>query len=126
MVWAYLSFMQYLIIWSGDLPEEVTWVASRTRGGWQVLAVALVTFQFALPFSLLLFRTIKTRRRSIIPICALILGLRFIEQYWLVAPAFSPGHLHLNPWLLPTFLTLGAVWYFLFSSYRHMEGSFRV
>ena len=56
MLWAYFDFSQFLIIWSGNLPEEITWYLARTRGGWQWVALALVLFHFALPFVLLLSR----------------------------------------------------------------------
>src|SRR4029434_9326626 len=54
MVWAYLNFSQFLIIWSGNLPEEIPWYLERFRGGWGVVAMALVLGHFALPFLLLL------------------------------------------------------------------------
>ena len=59
MLWAYFSFSQYLIIWSGNLPEEITWysTACTTAGG--SLASALVVFHFAVPFVLLLSRAVK-------------------------------------------------------------------
>jgi len=54
MVWAYFSFSQFLIIWAGNLPEEIPWYLDRLRGGWQYVALALVIGHFALPFALLL------------------------------------------------------------------------
>src|SRR4051812_39758288 len=54
MLWAYLSFSQFMIIWSENLPEETSWYMRRLRGGWQYLALLLILFQFALPFLLLL------------------------------------------------------------------------
>ena len=54
MLWAYLNFSQFLIIWSGNLPEEIPWYIERMRGGWGVIAIALVVGHFALPFLLLL------------------------------------------------------------------------
>ena len=56
MLWAYLSFSQFLIIWSGNLPEEIPWYVERIRGGWGVIALLLVFGHFALPFMLLLSR----------------------------------------------------------------------
>ena len=58
MVWAYFSFSQFLIIWAGNLPEEIPWYLARLRGGWQYMALALVLCHFALPFALLLSRDI--------------------------------------------------------------------
>jgi hypothetical protein len=65
MLWAYLSFSQYIIIWSGNLPEEIPWYLRRSRGGWQWIAVALALFHFAIPFFLLLVRRYKRRRQVI-------------------------------------------------------------
>ena len=50
MLWAYLNFSQFLIIWSGNLPEEIPWYIERMHGGWGVVAVALVVGHFFLPF----------------------------------------------------------------------------
>ena len=61
MLWTYMSFSQYLIIWSGNLVEEIPWYLRRTRGGWQWLAAIIIAFQFALPFFILLFRAAKRR-----------------------------------------------------------------
>ena len=63
MLWAYMSFCQYLIIWSGNLPEEIPWYLRRTRGGWQWVALALILFHFFLPFFVLLFRENKRQSR---------------------------------------------------------------
>src|SRR5581483_2352480 len=65
ILWAYVSFSQFLIIWSGNLTDEIGWYLHRLRGGWQWLAVALVVFHFAVPFLLLLSRDLKERVRSL-------------------------------------------------------------
>ena len=62
MLWAYMSFSQFLIIWSGNLTEEIPWYLRRTRGGWQWVALALIVFHFFLPFFVLLFR--ENKRQS--------------------------------------------------------------
>ena len=59
MVWAYFSFSQLLIIWAGNLPEEIPWYLERLSGGWQYVGLALVLGHFALPFALLLSRDLK-------------------------------------------------------------------
>jgi len=91
MVWAYFSFSQWLIIWSGNLPEEISWYLDRIRGGWQVVAVALVLLQFALPFLLLLSRDLKRDARKLVPVALLVLVMRYVDIYWLVAPNPFPG-----------------------------------
>ena len=66
MLWAYMSFAQYLIIWAGNLPEEIPWYLRRTRGGWQWVALGLALFHFFLPFFVLLFRETKRQSRLLV------------------------------------------------------------
>jgi Ni/Fe-hydrogenase subunit HybB-like protein len=89
MLWAYLSFSQFLIIWSENLPEETTWYFNRTRGGWQWIAVALIIFEFAVPFLLLLSRDTKTSERRLMGVAALALAQRFVDVYWWVEAAYE-------------------------------------
>jgi hypothetical protein len=114
MLWAYMSLSQYLIIWSGNLPEEITWYVSRTRGGWQGVGLFVVIFHFALPFLALLSRGVKRRRQALVIVAGLILFTRLVDLYWLVIPAFYPGGLHLD-WLtivLP--VAMGGLWLAVF------------
>ena len=91
MVWAYFSFSQWLIIWAGNLPEEITWYLDRIHGGWQTVALALVLLQFSLPFLLLLSRDLKRDARKLVPVALLVLVMRYVDLYWLVAPNPFPG-----------------------------------
>ena len=90
MIWAYVSFSQFLIIWSGNLPETITWYKSRSEGGWQWVAVGLFLFSFALPFVILLSRFVKRRARLLATVAALILFMRWVELLWIVQPTFRP------------------------------------
>ena len=67
MLWAYLSFSQFLIIWSGNLPEEIPWYVKRTTGSWGYVAIALVVGHFMLPFLLLLSQDLKKRGKLLSP-----------------------------------------------------------
>ncbi len=87
MLWAYMSFCQFLIIWSGNLSEEIPWYLKRTRGGWEWVALGLVVCQFFLPFFMLLVRENKRRSRSLFGVCLLILFMHWIDLVWLVIPA---------------------------------------
>jgi hypothetical protein len=114
MLWAYFAFSQWLIIWSGNLPEETSWYAHRTRGGWEWIALTLMVFHFFLPFLLLLLRTIKRRAQLLGIVAAAILFMRLIDIYWYTAPAFYPEDLHLH-WLdVSTAVGLGGIWFFVF------------
>jgi hypothetical protein len=89
MLWAYLSFSQYLIIYSGNLPQEITWYVRRLNGGWQWVGLVLLLFHFALPFALLLSQTLKKRPTSIAAIAIFIIFIRVIDVFWLVEPNFA-------------------------------------
>lgn len=90
MVWAYLSFSQFLLIWSGNLPEEVAYYLRRSQGGWEYLAWALAVFGFAVPFMWLLSGQIKRDRASLIRVSILILVMRMVDLFWQVVPAPQP------------------------------------
>jgi hypothetical protein len=110
MLWAYFSFSQYLIIYSGNLPEEVTWYMHRLFTGWRFVALALVVFHFAVPFLLLLSRRMKRTPELLVKIAAAILVARLIDLFWLIAPAFHRDGLVVH-WLdvaLP--VSMGALW----------------
>ena len=98
MLWAYMAFSQFLIIWSGNLPEEIPWYLHRTRGGWQVIGVLLLVLHFALPFVLLLARTSKRRVERLATIAVGLVVMHWLELFWLVMPALHPTALHVH-WL---------------------------
>jgi len=89
MLWAYLSFSQYLIIYSGNLPQEITWYVRRLNGGWQYVGLVLLLFHFALPFALLLSQTLKKNANTISKIAIFIIFVRIIDVFWLVEPNFQ-------------------------------------
>jgi hypothetical protein len=88
MVWAYFSFSQFLIIWAGNLPEEIPWYLIRLNNGWQALALLLVLGHFALPFALLLSRDLKRNFKFLRRIAVFVLCIRFVDLFWIVAPTF--------------------------------------
>jgi hypothetical protein len=110
MIWAYLAFSQYLIIWAGNLPEEIPWYLHRLHKGWQYMAILLVLFHFALPFLLLLSRNLKRNPKILIAVALGILLMRLVDLYWMVAPEFYPNGfgIHYLDFLLP--VGLGGIW----------------
>ncbi len=115
MVWAYFSFSQFLIIWAGNLPEEIPWYVERLRGGWQYIALVLVFGHFALPFALLLSRDLKRNFKLLASIAVFILCMRVVDLYWYVAPDFRKGAVGVS-WLdFAGLIGLGGIWlaYFL-------------
>jgi len=114
MVWAYFAFSQFLIIWSANIPEEAVWYYHRSRGGWQFVGLVLIAFHFALPFFVLLSRTVKRRRQWLGVLAVLILVMRWVDLYWLIRPAFYPEGVHLH-WLdLVLLMAMGGIWIALF------------
>jgi hypothetical protein len=110
MLWAYFSFSQYLIIWSGNLPEEIAWYLHRLQTGWRFIGLTLVVLHFVAPFCLLLSRRVKREAGLIVIVAAGILIARLVDLFWLVAPEFHRHGVAVS-WLdvlLP--LSLGAVW----------------
>jgi hypothetical protein len=89
MMWAYLSFSQYLIIYSGNLPQEITWYVRRLNGGWEWVGLIILLLHFALPFSLLLSQQLKRNPVTISKIAIFIVFVRVIDVFWLVEPNFQ-------------------------------------
>jgi hypothetical protein len=120
MLWAYFSLSQFLITWSGNLPEEITWYLDRIQGGWLWVILAIVFFQFVMPFILLLSYRLKRRARSIATVALMLIVIRFVDVFWIITPAFDPGRLSVHVLDLAAVLALGGFWVWLFV--RQLEG----
>jgi hypothetical protein len=119
MFWAYVAFMQYLVIWSGNLPEENIWYLRRSRSGWQYLVISLMLFHFAVPFLLLLSRKRKRDTTGIFRIAVLLLVMRYVDLYWLVVPGFQRDETNAKAfalhWLdLAAMAAIGGTWLAMF------------
>jgi len=114
MLWAYMAYSQYLIIWSGNLPEEIAWYLHRNGGGWQYFGPVLIGLHFAIPFLVLLQRRVKQRTRLLAAVAVWILLLRYVDIYWLITPAFSPSRFVVS-WLdVVVPVAMGAIWVAVF------------
>jgi hypothetical protein len=89
MVWAYFAFSQWLIIWAGNLPEEITWYMRRLHGGWGYVGLFLVLFHFAVPFVLLISRPFKRDITRLVWLAAWLLLMRYVDLFWTIEPNFS-------------------------------------
>ncbi len=89
MVWAYFAFSQWLIIWAGNLPEEITWYMRRLNGGWGYVGLVLVLFHFAVPFVFLISRPFKRDITRLVWLAAWLLLMRYVDLFWIVEPNFS-------------------------------------
>src|SRR5436309_9572524 len=113
MLWTYFAFSQYLIIWSGNLPEETTWYVARKHGGWGAIALAIVILQFAFPFMTLLSRAAKKNSERLATLAVLILIMRGVDVIWLIEPAFNNSaeeHFHLSWMDVVAPLAMGGLW----------------
>jgi hypothetical protein len=115
MLWAYLSFSQFLIIWSANLVEEIPHYLTRWDGGWQYVSVFVIVLQFALPYALLLSRNIKRDARRLRIIAMWILASRVVEYYWQVAPEFNSASMTVSLMDIGLPIAIGGVFLALFA-----------
>jgi hypothetical protein len=121
LLWAYNHAMQYIIIWSGNIPEEVVWYLRRETGGWGFVMWGLVGLQFIVPFFAMLLDRVRNARRPLLAIAALTVALRFVEAYLLALPGIETGHVL---WLaIPGTIALcGALWWLVFTfAFAHVQ-----
>ncbi|HXF40711.1 MAG TPA: hypothetical protein VN687_13420 [Blastocatellia bacterium] len=110
MLWAYFGFSQFLIIWSGNLPEEIPWYVRRLQTSWKWVGLALVLLQFALPFVLLLSRDLKRNSRTLVTVAVAVIVMRLVDLIWLTVPEFHEGafRIHWMDLLMP--IGVGGLW----------------
>jgi len=112
MTWAYLAFMQFLIVWVGNLPREIAWYLPRLQTGWVALGVILVVFHFFAPLAILLFRSAKRSPLLLGSLAAALLAVHVIDVYWLVAPSVRPLGFHIAVADILALLAAAALWWF--------------
>jgi len=89
MVWAYFNYSQWLIIWAGNLPSEITYYMRRLNGGWGYVGLIIVIFHFAIPFGFLLSRSFKRNIRKLVWLAAWLMLMRYLDLFWIIEPNFS-------------------------------------
>jgi hypothetical protein len=113
MMWAYFSFSQWLIIWAGNLPAEITFYLKRLSGGWGNIGLFLVLFHFAIPFALLLSRPFKRDIRRLVWLAAWLMLMRYLDLFWIIEPNFSKTlTLTLADVVVP--IAIGGIWLWYF------------
>lgn len=110
MLWSYFAFSQFLIIWSGNLPEEIRWYLPRTHGAWGAIALAVVVLHFAFPFLFLLSRSFKRNAGKLVIVAVLILVMRLVDLFWMIAPNFTGAHFHISWMDLVAPIGMGGLW----------------
>jgi hypothetical protein len=116
MFWAYVEFSQFLIIWYGNLPEEVVWYLKRFENPWYAVALALVFLHFALPFVLLLSRHWKRDPAKLGAVALMVVVMDWVSVLWMIEPAVEHGRPSYVPWLdLGLTALIGGLWWIVFS-----------
>ncbi len=110
MLWAYFAFSQLLIIWAGNLPEEIPFYVKRLRGGWGALGVLILLFHFALPFFLLLSRDLKRSARLLPRLAIAVIFMRLVDLFWMTAPEFSPDAFRVHWMDVAAPAGIGGIW----------------
>ena len=110
MLWAYFQFSQLLIVWSGNLSNEIPWYMPRFATTWHGVGAALIYVQFLVPFLLLLSRPLKRNRWTLSAIVIALLMMRVVDLFWIVMPQFHLDGFHVS-WLnFSVPLGLGGIW----------------
>ncbi len=115
MLWAYFSFSQFLIIWAGNLPEEIPYYLERLQNGWQYLSLGLVFGHFILPFCVLLSQDLKRRPKLLARVAWFVVAIRLYDLIWLVAPNFNHEGMPISLANAGVPLALGGLWVYLFA-----------
>ncbi len=125
VLWAYLSFSQWIIIWSGNLQSEISWYLNRLNSGWQYFGTILIFAHFVFPFALLLSRNTKRSTGRVVKIALFVMFMRMVDLFWLTAPNFYQGYgknaqgltgFHLTDGLMYVLcpIAMGGIWLFFF------------
>jgi hypothetical protein len=113
MVWAYFDFSQWLIIWAGNLPSEITFYLRRINGGWGSIGQFLAIFGFAVPFAMLLSRPFKRNVRRLVWLAIWLMLMRYLDLFWIIEPNFSKTiNLTLAEVVVP--IAIGGFWLWYF------------
>jgi hypothetical protein len=92
----YLAFSQFLIIWSGNLPEEIPWYLDRVMGGWGVIVTLDFLFHWLIPFTLLLSRDLKRNKKRLVRVCQWMIFAKAFDLFWLIEPNFKDAARNLH------------------------------
>lgn len=116
LFWTYISFGEFLIIYSGDLPHELEWYLHRIAGNWKAVLITVAAFHFFIPFFLLLFRAIKKHAAPLTTLAVLLFVMRIVHTYWLVMPAFHRDGMRVSWMDFTAPLAIGGLWFAFFLS----------
>jgi hypothetical protein len=110
MVWAYASFSQYMLIWSGNLAEEIVYYRKRLNGGWEYMAYAMGLLHWLAPFVILLFREVKLVPSRMMWVTGGLMAICAVDVIWWIVPTFPhEGFLHV-PMAVAALVGVGGFW----------------
>jgi hypothetical protein len=124
MLWAYATFSQYMLIWAGNLPEEITYYLKRGGhgDGWQVMCYLLIVFHWLVPFVTLLFRDVKLHPNRMRAMCAMLIAVCMVDVVWWIVPCFEhKGTLHV-PMAFGAVAMVGGIFGLAFASQLKKRG----
>lgn len=114
MLWAYFAFSQLVIVWSGNLTDEIPWYLRRLATSWGWLGVALILLKFLVPFLLLLSRPLKRSPKALCTVVGLTILMCFFDLMWIVMPSYYQRGFRLH-WLnFSVPLAIGGLWIAMF------------
>jgi hypothetical protein len=116
MIWAYFAFSQFLIIWAGNLPEEIPYFVRRLQSSWKYVGLALIVLHFALPFVLLLSRDLKRNGRTLSAVAIGVIVMRYVDLIWMTGPELHNGRFGLSWMDLMLVAGIGGVWLWVFAT----------
>jgi hypothetical protein len=93
----YLTFGEFLIMWSGNIPDEIPWYLDRIRGGWWTICTLDFVCHWLIPFCLLLSRDLKRNKTKMVWLTSFMILARAIDLFWIIEPNFpdAAANLHL-------------------------------
>jgi hypothetical protein len=89
LVWAYLAFMQWVIVWAGDLPDDIGWYILRSEKGWQYVLLLLILLQFVIPFAGSINRSMKRSHHGLLWLSAVTFAGHFADVLWRIRPPLA-------------------------------------
>ena len=114
VLWTYAAFVQFLIIWSANLPEEIPWYIHRIRYGWLLIALGLMIFHFFVPFFILLSQQLKRKKHLLVWVAGYMFVIRFVDLFWQIIPSFAPHEFSLHVLYFIPVIAIGGAWFTAF------------
>ncbi|MBL8842663.1 MAG: hypothetical protein JNL90_14175 [Planctomycetes bacterium] len=122
ILWAYVAYCQHMLIWYTDIPEEASYYARRSSGGWQVLTIASVLLGFVVPFLALLPRRARCSAAVLLRVSLALLAGVALDLYGMAGPPLAGAHPALG-WIEIAGLTFAFASFFGLARARLVAGA---